>query len=561
MTFVQNNKREIDDNNTKEWRVGEYNRLSKEDGDKPESDSIQNQHEINQNHLDYLRRQGESIETVAVYSDDGYGGGTFDRPCYQDMIRDVEAGRINCIIFKDNSRLGRNYPELGRLMEDYFPQKGIRVISVLNNLDSVRDPRGYCSAIVSFSNIVNDDYIRQLSIKIKSTLAMKQERGEFLGNYAPFGYQKDPDDHHKLLIDAEEAEIVRMIYDMFIGGMSATRIAKKMNELHIMTPGEFQIQRGAKSFITHTRNYPKAKMWCANTITTILKNEVYIGNMVQGKHKSISYRSKKSIETTQDEWTVVEGTHEAIISDELFTLAHERFERNTRTAPNKENTYILSGYIICGHCGHRMSRHPNGKYPRFRCPTRMNAPDSCQCVSVSEAKLNAVILETLQQQIRELVDAKAVIDSIRSQKSGARTNEYSLAIQKAEREKKRLQEAKFKVYDDYTSGLITREDYKFFSQKYDAGIAEQEDSIEKNRQSMSVLEESRRQDDEFVRFFEAYGNIQRLDREIMTNLVDHVVYYTQEHMEIYFRFSDFQQKILDLAFAVAEQDQVQQSPI
>ena len=561
MTFVQNNKREIDELNAKEWRVGEYNRLSKEDGDKPESDSIQNQHEINQNHLDYLRRQGENIETVAVYSDDGYGGGTFDRPRYQDMIRDVEAGRINCIIFKDNSRLGRNYPELGRLMEDYFPQKGVRVISVLNNLDSVRDPRGYCSAIVSFSNIVNDDYIRQLSIKIKSTLAMKQGRGEFIGNYAPFGYQKDPNDHHRLVIDAEEAEIVRMIYDMFVGGMSASRIARKMNELHIMTPGEFQIQRGAKSFITHTRNYPKAKMWCANTITTILKNEVYIGNMVQGKHKSISYRSKKSIETTQDEWTVVEGTHEAIISDELFTLAHERFERKTRTAPNKENTYILSGYIICGHCGHRMSRHPNGKYPRFRCPTRMNAPDSCQCVSVSEAKLNAVILETLQQQIRELVDAKAVIDSIRSQKSGMRTNEYSLAIQKAEREKKRPQEAKFKVYDDYTSGLITREDYKFFSQKYDAGIAEQEDSIEKNRQSMSVLEESRRQDDEFVRFFEAYGNIQRLDREIMTNLVDHVVYYTQEHMEIYFRFSDFQQKILDLAFAVAEQDQVQQSPI
>ena len=287
MTFVQNNKREIDDNNTKEWRVGEYNRLSKEDGDKPESDSIQNQHEINQNHLDYLRRQGESIETVAVYSDDGYGGGTFDRPRYQDMIRDVEAGRINCIIFKDNSRLGRNYPELGRLMEDYFPQKGIRVISVLNNLDSVRDPRGYCSAIVSFSNIVNDDYIRQLSIKIKSTLAMKQGRGEFIGNYAPFGYQKDPENHHRLVIDPEEADIVRLIFELYVGGMPVARIAKKMNELHIMTPGEYQVQKGAKSFITHARNYPKTKSWAINTINTILKNEVYIGNMVQGKHKSI----------------------------------------------------------------------------------------------------------------------------------------------------------------------------------------------------------------------------------------------------------------------------------
>lgn len=561
MTFVQNSKRKTDEWNTKEWRVAEYNRLSKEDGDKPESDSIQNQHEINQNHLEYLRRQGENIASVTVYSDDGYGGGTFNRPRYQDMIRDIEAGRINCIIFKDNSRLGRNYPELGRLMEDYFPQKGIRVISVLNNLDSVRDPRGYCSAIVSFSNIVNDDYIRQLSIKIKSTLAMKQGRGEFIGNYAPFGYQKDPNDHHKLIVDAEQAEIVRMIFEMYVGGMSISRIAKKMNELHIMTPGEYQIRSGAKSFITHTRNYPKAKAWAVNTISTILKNEVYIGNMVQGKHKSISYRSKKTVETKQEEWTVVEGTHEAIISDELFTLAHERFERNTRTAPNKENTYILSGYIICGHCGHRMNRQPNGKYPRFRCPTRMNAPETCQCVSITEKKLYAVILETLQQQICELVDAKAVIDSVRKQKPGIKTNEYALAIQKAEREKKRLMDAKFKVYDDYASRLITRDDYKFFSQKYDAELAIQESSIEKNRQSMSALAESRKQDDEFVRFFEAYGNIQSLDREIVTQLVDRVVYYTPDHMEIYFRFSDIQQKIVDLAFAIAEQDQVKQRSI
>lgn len=197
MTFVQNKKKEKPTHLTTKWSVGEYNRLSKEDGDKPESDSIQNQHSINQKHLEYLREQGEQIESVTVYSDDGYAGGNFKRPRYQALIRDIESGKINCIIFKDNSRLGRNYPELGRLMEDYFPQKGVRVISVLNNLDSVKDPRGYCSAIVSFSNIVNDDYIRQLSIKIKCTLTMKRERGEFIGNYAPFGYQKDPADRHR----------------------------------------------------------------------------------------------------------------------------------------------------------------------------------------------------------------------------------------------------------------------------------------------------------------------------------------------------------------------------
>ena len=553
MTFVQNNKREIDEFEKKEWRVGEYNRLSKEDGDKPESDSIQNQHEINQNHLEYLRRQGENITTVTVYSDDGYGGGTFNRPRYQDMIRDIEEGIINCVIFKDNSRLGRNYPELGRLMEDYFPQKGIRVISVLNNLDSVRDPRGYCSAIVSFSNIVNDDYIRQLSIKIKSTLAMKQGRGEFIGNYAPFGYQKDPENHHRLIIDPEEADIVRLIFELYVGGMPVARIAKKMNELHIMTPGEYQVQKGAKSFITHAQNYPKTKSWAITTINTILKNEVYIGNMVQGKHKSISYRSKKTVETKEEEWTVVEGTHEAIISDDVFALAHERFARHTRTAPQKEKVHILSGYIICGSCGHCMNRVVSNGYVRFRCPTRTRAPEKCQCVSVTEERIHKMILNVLQQQIREMVDAKAVLDCVKNQKWGSISNEYAVAIQKAEREKKRLTEAKFKVYDDYASGLITQDDYIRFAKKYDAEIEEQEASIRNNRKSMSELEKSRRQDDEFVKFFEAYSTIQRLDREIITELLDRIVYHDPEHMEVYFRFSDMQEKLYDLSVAVAEE--------
>ena len=316
MTFVQNKKKEKPTHLTTKWSVGEYNRLSKEDGDKPESDSIQNQHSINQKHLEYLREQGEQIESVTVYSDDGYAGGNFKRPRYQALIRDIESGKINCIIFKDNSRLGRNYPELGRLMEDYFPQKGVRVISVLNNLDSVKDPRGYCSAIVSFSNIVNDDYIRQLSIKIKCTLTMKRERGEFIGNYAPFGYQKDSADRHRLVVDEEQAEIVRKIFDWYEDGMSASSIAKRLNAMQIMTPGDFKIRDGCKSFITHDQNNSKIHAWTTTTIATILKNEVYIGNMVQGKHKSVSYRSKKMMLTDESEWTVVEGTHTPIISDE-----------------------------------------------------------------------------------------------------------------------------------------------------------------------------------------------------------------------------------------------------
>ena len=557
MTFVQNKKKEKPTHLTTKWSVGEYNRLSKEDGDKPESDSIQNQHSINQKHLEYLREQGEQIESVTVYSDDGYAGGNFKRPRYQALIRDIESGKINCIIFKDNSRLGRNYPELGRLMEDYFPQKGVRVISVLNNLDSVKDPRGYCSAIVSFSNIVNDDYIRQLSIKIKCTLTMKRERGEFIGNYAPFGYQKDPADRHRLVVDEEQAEIVRKIFDWYEDGMSASSIAKRLNAMQIMTPGDFKIRDGCKSFITHDRNSSKLHAWTTTTIATILKNEVYIGNMVQGKHKSVSYRSKKMMLTDESEWTVVEGTHAPIISDEQFAIIHERFARRTRISPGKTHVYPLSGLVSCGACGHRMNRVVSQGYARYRCITRTYAPDKCQCPSIKEEYLEELILQTLQSLIARLVDVKAVIDAARQFKTinGAK-NEYMLALNKAKREQERLQDAQFHLYADLQSGLIPQTQYLQFQKRYEAEIAAQEAKIEHLNQGLLQLKEARQQDDEFVAFFQKYGNIQKLDWDTVNQLIQKVVFHDKQHVDIYFRFADEYEKLCAIANVIREQDTV-----
>ena len=557
MTFVQNKKKEKPTHLTTKWSVGEYNRLSKEDGDKPESDSIQNQHSINQKHLEYLREQGEQIESVTVYSDDGYAGGNFKRPRYQALIRDIESGKINCIIFKDNSRLGRNYPELGRLMEDYFPQKGVRVISVLNNLDSVKDPRGYCSAIVSFSNIVNDDYIRQLSIKIKCTLTMKRERGEFIGNYAPFGYQKDPADRHRLVVDEEQAEIVRKIFDWYEDGMSASSIAKRLNAMQIMTPGDFKIRDGCKSFITHDRNSSKLHAWTTTTIATILKNEVYIGNMVQGKHKSVSYRSKKMMLTDESEWTVVEGTHAPIISDEQFAIIHERFARRTRISPGKTHVYPLSGLVSCGACGHRMNRVVSQGYARYRCITRTYAPDKCQCSSIKEEYLEALILQTLQSLIARLVDVKAVIDAARQFKTtnGAK-NEYMLALNKARREQERLQDAQFHLYDDLQSGLIPKAQYLQFQKRYETEIAAQEVKIEQLNQCLIHLKEARQQDDEFVAFFQKYGNIQKLDWDTVNQLIQKVVFHDKQHVDIYFRFADEYEKLCGIANVIHEQETV-----
>lgn len=547
MTFVRN-KKEGGGASVVRWHMAVYVRLSKEDGDKLESDSIQNQRRIVEQHIEYLKGQGEQVASVEVYSDDGCPGGNFDRPEYKRMMEDIEAGKLNCVIFKDNSRLGRNYPELGRLMEEYFPQKGIRVISVLNHIDSLKDPHGYCSAIVSFSNIMNDDYIRQLSIKIKSTFAMKRKRGEFLGSYAPYGYMKSPEDRHKLVIDTEAAEIVRMIFNWYAGGVSASRIVKQLNALQIMPPSVYKASKGCKGFDRHSSGGMKRGAWALTTVNSILKDEVYIGNLVQGKYKSVSYRTKKLAPADESEWTVAEGTHEAIIPDEIFTIVHDRFARHTRTAPNRQTSYLLSGFVTCAHCGGRMNRNVSRGVARFRCVTRIYSPEKCQCPSIREASLETAVLQAIQGQLQELVDAKAVINAAGKKRRGdGSANEYLLAIRRAEQEKTRLEEAKFRLYDNLEKGVIDRDEYTRFKAKYNDGIAEQEIQIEGLRAGMANLEEARRRDDEFVSCFEECGSINAIDREVLERLLDHISVEDGSHVHIYFKFSAKREKLLSYA--------------
>lgn len=551
MTFVRNKKREKDSVSIIKWYIAIYVRLSKEDGDKLESDSIQNQKGIIEHHIKYLKSLGEEIVSIKIYSDDGYAGGNFDRPGYRQMIADVEAGKINCIIFKDNSRLGRNYPELGRLMEEYFPQMGVRIISVLNHIDSFRDPQGYCSAIVSFSNIMNDDYIRQLSVKIKSTFALKRERGEFLGNYAPYGYLKSPEDRHKLIVDPEAAEVVKLIFNWYAEGLSASGIVKQLNAMQIKPPSVYKTEQGCKGFVKHSSGGVKHNVWALTTVNSILRDEVYIGNLIQGKFKSVSYRSKKMVPTDESEWTVIEGTHDPIITDEIFTIVHDRIARHTRVSPRSSTSYLLSGFVKCAYCGGRMNRHVSHGQPRYRCMTRVFAPEKCHCPSVKESLLEEVVLQAIRNQIQELVDAKEVIDAARSDTPiGQSQNEYLLALNRAEREKKRLTEAKFRLYDRLEKGIIDQDEYLQFKERYNKEIAEQDGQITQLQANLIDIKEARKQDDEFIAYFKEYGNILTIDRDVLNRLLDHIEVRNSKQIDVYFKFSAERQKILDFAKSI-----------
>ena len=334
-----------------------YNRLSREDGDKMESDSIRNQKDLIS---DYAKQKG--IRIVEEYVDDGYSGTNFDRPAFQRMMEDVKKKKINCIIVKDLSRLGRNYIETGRYLEKIFPFLGVRFIAINDHYDSADQSGDADQIVIPFKNLINDAYCRDISIKIRSQLDVKRKNGKFIGSFAAYGYLKDPADKNHLIIDEVAAEIVRTIFGLKLNGFSSQRIGERLNEMKVVPPLEYKRMCGL-NFNSGFRSGKNAG-WSIMTINRILRNELYIGTMVQGKNRKINYKVKQSRPVEEAGWIKVEETHDAIIPKQVFEIVQRLTELDTRTAPDADSVYTLSGFLRCGDCGQNMVRRTatkNGK--------------------------------------------------------------------------------------------------------------------------------------------------------------------------------------------------------
>lgn len=286
------------------WRAALYTRLSREDGDKPESDSIANQRSLLE---DFAARQPD-LQVIGQYSDDGFTGTNFQRPDFQRMIADIEAGKINCVIVKDLSRFGRDYINSGRYLERWFPEHGVRFLAINDHIDSENGPY---DMLLPFKNVFNEQYARDISNKVKSAMQSKQRQGQFIGAFASYGYRKDPEDHNKLLIDPCAAAVVQRIFDLYEQGNGKIRIAKLLNEEGIPCPSEYKKLNGERYH--NGQKLGKTTYWTYSTIHRMLKNQMYIGNMEQGRApRQIMHGRAKQLDRSQ--WTVVEGTHEPIIS-------------------------------------------------------------------------------------------------------------------------------------------------------------------------------------------------------------------------------------------------------
>ena len=341
-----------------DYKVGIYIRLSREDEDKPKiSESVTNQKSLL---LQYIKEN--NLRLYDIYIDDGYTGTNFDRPEFKRLINDIELKRVNMVITKDMSRLGRDYIGTGELVEKYFPEHNVRYIAVTDNIDTYLDSTN--NDIAPFKAIMNDFYAKDISKKVRSSLKAKMKEGKFVGGRTPFGYLQDPDDKNHLVINEEQALIVKRIFDMCLEGLSFFKIAKQLTNEGVKTPAQYY------SFEWKSNYNLKYGEWHSKTIGDILTNQMYIGNMVQNKRSKVNYKVKKVIKNNPKDYIIVENTHEPIIDKETFYEVQKRIPKNVGRNEKKEN-HLLDGLLYCGDCGHRISIQSRRKKDN-RCYTICN---------------------------------------------------------------------------------------------------------------------------------------------------------------------------------------------
>lgn len=523
-------------NDNKIWNTAIYVRLSKEDGDKEESDSIVNQKALIR---DFAKTKPE-LQICDELVDDGYSGVDFNRPSFMKMMDDVKNGKINCIIVKDLSRFGRNYIEAGKYIQKIFPFLGVRFIAITDGYDSEEGSTLTDNIIIPFKNLINDSYSRDTSIKIRSQLEIKRKKGDFIGSFTVFGYKKSETDKNRLEIDECAAQIVKDIFKWKLEGMSQQGIADKLNELGILSPMEYKRSLG-KKYKTAFKIKPQAT-WSAVAVRRILTNEIYIGVLIQGKTTTPNYKVKKNIERPKEEWVRIESNHEPIISLNDFNAVNGLMEQTTRIAPNEDKVYPFSGIIFCGDCLESMIRKTvasNGKkYYYFTCSTNRIDKSKCTTHNISEQAFEKAVINALNIHIKSVIDVGRVlqhIDSLPYKQDEVRKIDTQIIKSKEEIEK--LEWYKLSAHENFADKIITLDEFNSHTARYNAKIRAIEESLLKRQQEIEQIIENTAQTNQWIESFRLHRNIDKLTRKIVISLIDKVYVYENGKIDIRYKYT------------------------
>lgn len=526
------------------WKCGVYLRLSREDGDKLESDSIINQRKIIERYLG----KNPDLEIFDTYIDDGFSGTNFNRPALTRLLDDIKSCKVNCLIVKDLSRFGRNYHETGRYLEVVFPLLKLRFISVNDNIDSYKNPQSIKNSTVSFKNVLNDEYARDISSKIRSSFNAKRRKGEYIGSFPLYGYLKDPNDHHKLIIDEEAAENVRLIYRKFLEGLSIYNIAIKLKEMGILNPTEYKISKGIGA--NHSPHFKSENNgWSTQTIRRMLKNEMYIGNMVQGIYQKVSHKIHKCVAVPKENHIVKEGTHDAIIDRETYEKVQERFKRDTWQSKGEISTQnaletgaIYVGYIKCADCGRAMQRSGYIKrgisFYYFICGSYLQWKQ-CSRHAIRVNELNKVVLTVLQKYVDMAVEMDKLMNEIQN---NTVIDQNSVRIKRdiraCEVEKEKFIRFQNDLYGDFKNEIISREQYFHFKKEYSEKIAELDTTISRLNDELTSSNPDSLKKNNFIETFKKYQNFTELTRKMIEELIYMIYVERDGRIRIEFNFRD-----------------------
>ena len=517
------------------WNATLYLRLSRDDGDKEESGSITGQRELLR---DYISQHPE-LREYAIRIDDGFSGSTFERPGFQKMIEDVKAGRTDCIIVKDLSRFGRNYLDAGEYIEKIFPFLGVRFIAVNDNYDSLGEKKSSDDLIIPFKNLINEAYCRDISMKIRSQLEIKRKNGQFLGSFAAFGYLKDEQDKNKLVVDQYAADIVRDIFKWKLEGISPQDIADALNKLGVLSPMEYKRSLGMK-YTTSFKTSAKAA-WSAGTVIRILKNPIYTGVLIQGKETTPSYKVHKRIAKDKSEWTVIENSHEAIISEIDFDSVQKVLKCDTRRSPDDKAVGLFSGMLFCGDCGASMVRKtvPAGekKYVYYVCSAHKQ-DKSCSPHRMRDTALEEIVLDSLRQHIREVVNMSELMNiTDTAPLRTAQAQKIQRQLEKKREEYEKLQKLLMSLYENLTDGVIDREEYARLKASFTARADEAEKQMDALRESLNDIQ-SHGTENVWMNEFIKRQELASLDRAVVVALIDKILIHSNDVVEIIYRWQD-----------------------
>lgn len=535
--------------NNKIWDADIYLRLSKEDGDKIsegkiDSDSITNQKKLA---LDFIKDRVD-IRLHKIRIDDGYTGSNFDRPAFQEMLDDIRTGVVNCVIVKDLSRFGREYIGAGDYIQKIFPSLGVRFISINDGVDSINKTSANDAILIPFKNLINDMYCGDISNKIRSMFDVKRKNGDFIGSFAMYGYRKDPENKNRLLIDEAAAAIVKEVFRLKLAGMSADNIAKKLNTLGVPSPMEYKKANGIPYYTSFSSS--GKGQWVPQSVTNILKNETYIGTLIQGKAGTPNHKVKTRIKKPREEWIIVENNHPPIISKMDFETVQKLLKLDTRTSPHGTVVYLLSGLVYCGECGANMVRKvvPSGKNKRayLVCNTRKKCGE-CDNHSISVDKVEHYVMKALEAQINNLVEVGELIKSYSEDSLlSIKLANITALIDEKQNKISELRGFKKTLYESLMKGIISKEDYHQYSIDYDNKIKELEQHCEKLKDEAEGYMERKGSKEEWIKNFEIYKRITKFDRDVLVNLIDQIKIMKDGQIQIDFSFQDEYAHLLNM---------------